>query len=175
MSASTIPAARTTTSHRSPWTALKSMSRSARLAIVLGLAGTATLAATALPASADSINLAKTMAVAGTNCTVTVGTDYNANAYPGTATQVSCPTRHNTTVTTQLQVVSTAGGTWSLYGQTPTSSYTNAFGTRMMLYYWASCPAGRWQWRVVAFVTIDGAYRGSYTNGAHTWTACTTS
>jgi hypothetical protein len=175
MSASMTTAFRTTTSHRSPWTALKSVSRSARLAILLGLAGAATLAATALPASADSINLAKTMSVAGTNCTVTVGTDYNTYAYPGTATQVSCPTRHNTTVTTQLQVVSTAGGNWGLYGQTPTSAYTNAFGTRMMLYYWPQCPAGRWQWRVVAFVTIDGVYRGSYANDPHTWTACTTS
>jgi hypothetical protein len=80
-----------------------------------------------------------------------------------------------TTVTTQLQVVSTAGGNWSLYGQTPTSAYTNAFGTRMMLYYWPQCPAGRWQWRVVAFVTIDGVYRGGYANDPHTWTACTTS
>ena len=44
----------------------------------------------------------------------------------------------------------------------------------MMLYYWQSCPACRWQWRVVVFVTIDGAYRGSYANGTHSWTACTT-
>ncbi len=173
MSAS-ITGISTTTSRPSPRTRLMSLSRSIRLAILLGLAGAATVATTALPASADSINLAKTMAVAGTNCTVTVGTDLNASAYPGTATQVNCSSRHTVTVTTQLQDVSLAGGTWNLWAQTPTSTYANAYGTRMMLYYWQSCPAGRWQWRVVAFVTIDGVYRGSYANGTHSWTACTT-
>ena len=96
MSATMTSAFRPATSHRSRWTVLKSVSRSARLAIMLGLAGAATLAATALPASADSINLAKTMSVAETDYTVTVGTDYNAYAYPGTATQVAVhPAQHH--------------------------------------------------------------------------------
>jgi hypothetical protein len=154
---------------------VRRVSRSARLAVMLALAAGATLVTTALPASADSINLAYTQPVAGTNCYVTTGTDLNSNAYPGTATEVYCPSWHTVTVTTQLQYVSLAGGYWSLWAQTPTNTYTTSYGTPMIMYYWASCTAGRWQWRVVAYVTVDGVYRGSYANSPHNWTACTTS
>lgn len=154
---------------------VRRMSRTARLAVLLGLAAGATLVTTALPASADSINLAYTQPVAGTNCYVTTGTDLNSNAYPGTATEVYCPSWHTVTVTTQLQDVSLAGGYWSLWAQTPTYTYTTSYGTPMLFYNWAYCPAGRYQWRVVAYVTVDGVYRGSYANSPHNWTACTTS
>jgi hypothetical protein len=61
------------------------VSRSARLIAAAALAATGALLATALPASADGINLAWTSPIAGTDCHVTVGTYLNTpNAYPGT-------------------------------------------------------------------------------------------
>src|ERR1035438_8836623 len=51
---------------------VRRMSRSARLAVLLGLAAGATLVTTALPASATTVthsfNFARTQLVAGTNC-----------------------------------------------------------------------------------------------------------
>jgi hypothetical protein len=154
------------------------MSRSARLAVVLGLTAGAALAVTALPASAATsthgFNLARMQAVAGTDCTVTVGTDQNyPSAYPGTATLVQCAKRHpSVSVYTQLQFASLAGGTW-YYWQTPAYTYQNSYGTRQIFFDWNSC-IGTYQWRVLAYVTVDGVYRGVYANSkVATWTACT--
>jgi len=157
---------------------LRRMSRSAQLVILLGLAAGATLMTSALPASAATtthgFNLARTQAVAGTDCTVTVGTDYNTPyAYPGTAFQVNCPTRHKTvSAYTQLQFAPVTGGTWNTW-TSPTYNSTNSFGTAPVFYDWYSC-IGTWQWRVLAYVAVDGVYRGVYANSAvKTWTACT--
>ncbi len=173
MFARTAHQPRTTGSRRSPgMRRLRPVSWPGRFTILAGLAATGAILATAAPASADNINLAATSAIAGTNCSVTVGTDQNPSAYPGTATQVTCSSPHTITVTTQLQDASLAGGLWYLYGQTPTDT-TYAYATRMLFYHWQACPACRWQWRVVAFVTIDGVYHGGYANARASWTACT--
>lgn len=155
------------------------MSRTARIAVALGATAGSALAATALPASAaastHAFNLARTQAVAGTDCTVTVGTDQNyPYAYPGTATLVQCARRHKTvSVTTQLQHAPVAGGTWVSW-QTPTYTYPNSYGTQSLFYDWNGSCIGQWQWRVLAYVWVDGTYRGVYANSAvKTWTACT--
>ena len=150
--------------------------RSARLAVLLGVSAAGAVVATALPASAASthaFNLYRTQTVAGTNCSVTVGTDQNSPyAYPGTATQVQCGTRHTVSVFTQLQYASVYGGTWYAW-QTPTYTYQNAFGTQPIYYDWAAC-IGTYQWRVLAYVYVDGVYRGVYANSrVAVWTACT--
>jgi hypothetical protein len=154
------------------------MSRSARLAVVLGVTAGSALAATALPASAATsthgFNLARTQVVAGTDCKVTVGTDQNyPYAYPGTATLVQCAKRHQSvSVYTQLRFAPLAGGTW-YYWQTPTYTYPNSYGTQQLFYDWNSC-IGTFQWRVLAYVTVDGVYRGVYGNSrVAVWTACT--
>ena len=69
------------------------------------------------------------MAVAGTNCYGHRGHRPERLRLPRDATQVNCSSRHTVTVTTQLQDVSLAGGTWNLWAQTPTSTYANAYGT----------------------------------------------
>ena len=136
------------------------------------------MAATALPASATTthaFNLARTQAVTGTDCTVTVGTDRNLpSAWPGTATQVSCATRHKTT-----QVYSVLGnliqGSWG-YWTTPTYTYTNSYGTSPIYYDFASpasCIGNTW-WVVYSYVYVDGVYRGVYADSkVANWTACT--
>jgi hypothetical protein len=159
---------------------LRRTSRSARLAVLLGLAAGATLATTALPAgtatSSHTFNLARTQAVAGTNCSVKVGTDYNLPyAWPGTATQVSCASRHTTTVYSILEFWSQ--GAW-LYWTTPTYTYSNAFGTSPIYYDFASLAycIGNTNWVVYSYVYVDGVYRGVYANAkVANWTACTQS
>jgi hypothetical protein len=162
---------------------VRQMSRSARLAVLLGLAAGATLATTALPASAATSSHAFNLTgpwqtVAGTDCSVLVGTDMNApNAWPGTATQVSCASRHKTT-----SVYSTLDF-WSqnawYYWTTPTYTYSNSYGTNAIYYDFASsayCIGDTW-WMVYSYVYVDGVYRGAYANNSgqpSKWDACTT-
>ena len=153
------------------------VARSRRLAVLAALATGATLAATALPASAATnpfgFNFSKTTAVAGTNCQATVGTFYNTSDYPGTATEIQCSTGHSISVYTQLQDASMAGGLWYVWATTPTSNFSYTANTGAIEWYWASCGGPQLQWRVVAFVYVDGVYRGQYLDdGTHIWTPC---
>lgn len=173
-SAATVPS--TKAARPGPGDCVKRGIRSAWLAVLLAVAAGATLVTTALPAGADThaFNLARTQAVAGTNCSVTVGTDYNLpNAWPGTATQVSCGSRHTTAVYSVLEFL--YQGSWR-YWTTPTYTYTNAFGTSP-IYYDFQGPAyciGNTQWVVYSYVYVDGVYRGVYADSkVATWTACT--
>jgi hypothetical protein len=158
------------------------VSRSARLAILLGLAAGATLVTTALPASAATSSHAFNLTgpwqtVAGTNCSVLVGTDMNSpNAWPGTATQVSCASPHTTQVYSILEFL--YQGSW-WYWTTPTYTYANANGTNAIYYDFASsasCIGDTW-WMVYSYVYVDGVYRGAYANNSgqpSKWDACTT-
>jgi hypothetical protein len=156
---------------------VRRMSRSARLAVLLGLAAGATLVTTALPASATTVthsfNFARTQLVAGTNCYIEVGTDMNSNDFPGTATEVACNSPHMISVVTQLQDAPLAGGPWGVWGQTPTYNYTSSYGTPFLWWDWASCGGPEMQWRVMASIAVDGVWRGWYAdNGVHDWTPC---
>ncbi|MCW2775577.1 MAG: hypothetical protein JWN91_3903 [Nocardioides sp.] len=140
----------------------------AALALLVGL-----LAGGASPANA-AFNLAVDKPVQGTDCRVTVGTWPNTAAYPGLAMQVhNCGSRHTIQIQGQLQWAGTNLVPYEFF-TTPWFTYTNAYGTREHDYYKASCPAGRWNWRVVVWVYVDGVYRGAYDNGWHNWQACTT-
>jgi hypothetical protein len=143
---------------------VRRVSRSARLAVLLGLAAGATLVTTALPASAATSSHAFNLTgpwqtVAGTNCSVLVGTDMNSpNAWPGTATQVSCPSRHKTTSCTPYSSSRTrgAGGTGRLR-RTPTPTPSGLARSIMTS-----------RRRRTASVT-----RGGWSTHTYTWTAST--
>ena len=161
---------------------VRQVSRSARLAVLLGLAAGATLVTTALPASAATSSHAFNLTgpwqtVAGTNCSVLVGTDMNSpNAWPGTATQVSCASPHTTKVYSTLDFWSQ--NAW-YYWTTPTYTYSNSYGTNAIYYDFASsayCIGDTW-WMVYSYVYVDGVYRGAYANNSgqpSKWDACTT-
>lgn len=157
---------------------VRRISRSATLAIVLGLAAGATLLTTALPASAatptHAFNLARTQFVQGTDCIVTVGTDYNLpNAWPGTATQVKCASPHTISVYSVLEFV--YRGSWR-YWTTPVYTYPDVFQTPPVYSDFKSrayC-IGNTNWVVYSYVYVDGVYHGVYANKkVANWTACT--
>lgn len=156
---------------------VKRMSRTARLAALLGLAAAATLATTALPASASTnppgFNYARAQTVAGTDCTITVGTYYNTSKYPGTALWAYCSTGHMISMYAELQTAPMAGGTWSVWGRSPTYNYSYIANTGYQYSYRASCGGPELQWRVMAYISVDGHYRGEYAaDGVHDWVAC---
>ena len=115
---------------------VRRMSRSARLAALLGLAAGATLVTTALPASASTSRHAFNLTglrqtVAGTNCSVLVGTDMNSpNAWPGTATQVSCTSPHTTAVFSILEFLVAVAGRLVLLDDSDLHPNSNAYGTQ---------------------------------------------
>ena len=162
---------------------VRRMSRSLRLAVLLGLAAGATLVTTALPASAATPSHAFNLtgkgwqAVAGTDCSVLVGTDMNTpNAWPGTATQVSCASPHTTEVYSVLEFW--WQGSWR-YWTTQAYTQPNAYGTNAIYEDFASpayCIGDTW-WIVWSYVYVDGVYRSAYpsNNGQSAqWDACTT-
>lgn len=161
---------------------VRRMSRTAWLAVLLALAAGATLAATALPASASTSSHAFNLTgpwqtVAGTNCSVLVGTDMNSPyAWPGTATQVSCASPHTTEVYSILEFL--WQGSWR-YWTTQPYTQPNAYGTNAIYSDFAStayCIGDTW-WMVYSYVYVDGVYRGAYANNSghpSQWDACTT-
>ena len=156
---------------------VKRMSRTARLAALLSLAAGATLVTTALPASASvnppGFNFARAQAVAGTDCTITVGTYYNAADVPGTALWAHCNTGHMISMYAELQTEPMAGGTWSVWGRSPTYNFSYIANTGYEFAYWSYCGGPELQWRVMGYISVDGHYRGEYADdGVHSWTPC---
>ena len=163
---------------------VRRMSRTVRLAALLSLAAGATLVTTALPASASTSSHAFNLfgswqSVAGTNCSVLVGTDMNSPyAWPGTATQVSCTSPHTTKVYSILEFWSQSQGAW-YYWTTPAYTQPNAYGTNAIYSDFASpsyCIGDTW-WMVYSYIYVDGVYRGAYANNngqPSKWDACTT-
>jgi hypothetical protein len=141
-----------------------------RLLTTLTLVAAAFFGIAATNANA-AINRGYTHAIAGTNCSVTVGGWLNTSRYPATASQVSCSSRHTVQVRNQLWYAGT-NGVPALFFQTQWYTYQNAFGTREIDSYAASCP-GRWDWLSGVQVYIDGVNRGSFYNTWGWWTACT--
>lgn len=180
------PATGTETSRPGLRARVRRMSRSARLAALLGLAAGATLVTTALPASASTSTSSHAFnltgpwqTVAGTNCSVRVGTDMNSPyAWPGTATQVSCTSPHTIEVYTTLDFWSQSQGAW-YYWTTPAYTQPNAYGTGPVYSDFSSpsyCIGDTW-WMVYSYVYVDGVYRGAYANNngqPSKWDACTT-
>jgi hypothetical protein len=125
----------------------------------------------ASPANA-AINRGATYAIAGTNCSVTVGGWMNyPNRYPGVASQVTCATRHTVQVNNQIWYAGTNNNP-VLFAQSGWYTYSNAYGTREIENYRGVC-AGYWNWLSGVQVYIDGVNKGSYYNSWGWWTACT--
>jgi hypothetical protein len=141
-------------------------------ALALGLALTAGSAANAAVPGYLNPSLMRTTHVTGTDCAVHVSMWQNAYHYPGAGAYVTCSSGHTISMKIETDWAFVSGGVWHRYGVTGRTYAGAGTRSRTLLQTWQVLGGAR-QWRGVAYVWVDGVYRGWAPSRSGVWTAGT--